>query len=200
MENQTHKTAFPKKWVVAWFAIFTLASALAACGNKGGGGNNTAPITPACVSCTAITPATLVTATSKTPFQAAWVFNGDLNTINSTRAASPYANLYEVYNGSVTVTGTITLAAPLTLGGQWMMPSCVVPAGTYTITTTNIGTSNYAVYNVPQMSATNGSTVITFSVSNGVFYTFDGTNVLASGNMNLTTLNGAACSGTIYFN
>lgn len=134
---------------MVWMALALSASLLVtACGKKGGGGGSaTTPVGPfgACGGCT-FSQGVMMTANSS------WgnVLNFTMRLIgDSAQMAAQATSSSGRYTGPVMIDGTLVVTTQQNVG------QCVIPAGTYTLSTVQPGqtTSSFGDFTVPQFQA-----------------------------------------------
>lgn len=149
METLNKKNlSFPAKVFTQVFATLGLILTLAACGNKGGGNNNVPVVPPiyggGCQNCAASIPSPVLL----TQFNTASA-DGNVSLVNmqmyaqSTGVTSMVSgNNYKGYSGPVAMQGTLVVKAPQYDYVPYTTTpasACVLPAGTYTLQTIQVG-------------------------------------------------------------
>ena len=136
--------------------ILFVSLALAACGKKGGGGNNNviAPVYPGCVGCPAGSGLPLL---DNVKFQYGWgtpYFDGVLQIMGQPDGMTDMNDVKAivVYNGPITVYGTLNIINPNGL--------CGAAPGVYTMQTMAQGISNRGVIGGLRLMATGPGQII----------------------------------------
>lgn len=147
-----------KNYKMMWTALALSASLIATACSKGGGGGGTAT-TPvgqfgACGGCT-FSQGVMMTATTQYPGMTFTMrLIGDSNQMAAQATTSTGR-----YTGPIMVDGTLVVAA------QKTATNCVIPAGTYTISTVQPGqVVGYGDFSIPQFQAV-GPTSLLFRLS-----------------------------------
>jgi hypothetical protein len=190
------------KYFAGFFVAATL-SVIAACGSKGG--SNQQPtvlppqvVYPNCVNCQGINGAILFSGESADytgSLRITWAFSGQ----NMTVQPYPYNTMgvtTETYNGMVSTSGQMILNQNINLG------YCVIPAGTYSVVTSQAGQWSYAIVSNLAMQAVgpasvmlnfNGQVSASSYLSNGQLSTISASKGRMYGNLQVQSVNGQAC-------
>jgi hypothetical protein len=190
MGNKKINYGFPKKIVTAFsFALLTV-NFLVACSNKSG---NHAPPPPVPIPCPAygcqqaVGGQTLIVAPSISPLQGDWVLSGDPNLIAQQRMMNPVANIFNIYQGPLTLSGTIVAGDLASYSGSCAPLQSMVGMG-FSFNTIAPGIAAYGSFEVPQVQASSGIGTFTFEVHKGILYMGK-----FSATLIVTSVNGVQC-------
>lgn len=191
METQNKIFSFPKKLVMTFLFVISSATGLVACQNNSGG-NNPPPVIvpPPCdLNCQqAASGQTLIVAPSVSPIQGEWVLSGDANLIAQQRAMNPVANIHNIYQGPLRLSGTIVAGNLAAFSGTCAPLQSMTGAG-FSFNTITSGLASYGMFEVPEVQASSGIGAFTFQVRRGVLY-----NGKFSATIIVTSVNGTPCS------
>lgn len=193
-----------------YFAGFFLTAALsviAACGSKGGNNQQPVPVQPQvvypnCVNCQGINGTIFFSGESADYtglLRITWAFSGQ----NMTVQPYPYNTsgmTAETYNGMVSSSGQMILNQNINLG------YCLIPAGTYSVVTSQAGQWGYAIVSHLALQAVGPSNVLMYFngqvsassyLSNGQLSTISASTGRMFGNLYVQSVNGQACNQMI---
>ena len=188
METKKMNLGFPKKLLITFGFAMLASQLLVACSNGGGGGNNAVPVAPCVGACQqAVNGQTLVVAPSISPLQGEWILSGDANLIQQQRMMNPVANIHNIYQGPLMLSGTIVASNLAAFSGSCYQLQNMNGAG-FSFNTITPGMAYYGTFEVPQVQASSAAGTFTFEVHNGMLY-----NGKFSAELLVTSVNGMQC-------
>ncbi len=202
METLNKKTlSFSARLFTHAIAALALVTSVTACGNKGGGGSPNNPFTVGATGNVTVSNCTSCTATMGSQQLAIDIFNaknvsGIANLQSMQLIVQPgsfvpgASSSYNLYSGPVAIQGLLTLTQtavdPAT--GQ-----CVIPAGSYTIQTAQVGQMSMGTLNVPMLVTNTGNIVM--ELREGILYKDAATGMTRMyGSLFIKSVNGIACT------
>lgn len=204
MERLNKKAlSFPARVFTRVFAVLGMVLALAACGNKDGGGGTVVPpiYGNGCTNCAGSIPTpTLLTTFASQSANANIVFS-NMQMFGESSRIMPNAsgNLYRNYVGPIAVQGQMTVAAAAV---DPYNPACTIQPGVYSLQTYSVGQMGYAGGGIviPTLLSTTGAIEIRIdspsTTMDGALLEGNGTRLYAK--VTVLRVNGYNCSSTFF--